>query len=153
VPADEPLLLFRRLHALLRGLDIPHALIGGWAAVSWGVVRTTRDIDLLADIGKAIRPKLETTLEAAGFRYEWRKGGQDDPIPELLRLLHAAKPAELGLPVDVLIAMKLSAGGALDIQDARTLLKVHMGRLDEKLLRSSCVLLRVSRLLDQLLER
>jgi len=181
VGVESPIQAFRRLHTIFKSLKIPHALIGGWAAVAWGVVRATRDIDLLADIAKAIRPPLEKALQEADFESEWRKGGLDDPIPELLRLSHTGPWNDIGTPIDVIIAsrrferealeraaavnfagwkapvlvpediiaMKLSAGGPLDIQDAKMLLEIHKGRLDENLLCDSCALLRVTRLLRQ----
>ena len=87
--AETPIQSFRRLHAIFEAHSVPHALIGGWAAVAWGVVRATRDVDLLADIGR-------------------------------------------------------------DLQDAKMLLDIHKGRLDEAILGGSCALLKVTRVLTRL---
>ncbi len=73
-------------------LHIHMALIGGLAVSTWGAVRATQDIDLLADsdpnpIGdRTVRAGLQRFFEANRCTVEWRTGDSDDPIPLLLRL-------------------------------------------------------------------
>lgn len=160
----SPLREIGEVLSLLAGLRIPHALIGGWAVVASGVLRTSDDIDLLADFSAAQRKAL---LEGLSERYEaqWRAPGHDDPIAGLIR----AAPRGDGLPVDILaakgaadraalararrvragdmvltvarpedlVAMKLAAGGGQDYVDARSLLGLP-GGLDEELLLAAC---------------
>ena len=165
---------------MLKRLGVPHALIGGWAAVAWGVVRATKDLDMLVLVDKAGKSLLGQSFEKLGYRLEWRRGGFDDPIPELLRLnprepgqrpeidiLFASKSFDLEalnrtvsvnlsgwiMPVlrpEDLIAMKLSAGGPVDFEDAKQLLRVQASRLDQKLLESCCKQLRVHHALQRI---
>lgn len=156
---------------LLRKMGLPHALIGGWAVITWGFVRASDDLDLMMELPVSRRKELLSAL-AADYEAEWRDGGQDDPIPGLVR---AAPRKEGGFPVDFLIAtssadraalsravevtaegvkipvvrpedliaMKLEAGGGQDYEDARRLLSTLAGKLDEKLLNESCAARRV----------
>lgn len=104
---------------------------------------------------------------------EWRSPGEDDPIAGLIRvvpadeedpvldIILASGPADreaLTRCIDVdlggaslpavrpedIIAMKLQAGGGLDYDDARELLKIQAGRLDEAILEEACRARRVS---------
>lgn len=167
------------IHRALKELAIGHALIGGWAAVAWGVVRATKDIDFLAAIPQAKRDAVSQGLSALGYQPEWRRGGLDDPIGLLLRLasdapegygvdlIVASRPFEEAalsrsrviqldgrdLPVlapEDLIALKLRAGGGVDFQDVQSILNVQGDRLDIELLESSCSILRVSSLLKKI---
>lgn len=165
---DGPLAVFKDLHSRLKAADVPHAAIGGWAAIAWGAVRTTRDVDLLVDIPVRRRPALNQVLSAGAYSFEWRDGGEDDPVPQLLRLekqtaagtvpidcIVAVAPADvaaLGRSVTIalagwdvpvlrpedLIAMKLAAGGPVDIQDARAVYAAAQSELDRPLLEASC---------------
>src|SRR3990170_3112739 len=69
---------------LLDRLGIRGALIGGLAVATWGSPRATEDIDLLAEITES--PEMERALRAEGWHPSWRRGGDEDPIPLLLRL-------------------------------------------------------------------
>lgn len=164
-----------RVLAVLRRLDLPHALIGGWAVVVWGYLRTSEDIDVLVDLPSSKRRELLAAL-AGDYEAEWKAGGEDDPIPGLVRavprsadrfpvdllpargradrgaLSRAATVAVEGLSIPVvsaedLIAMKLEAGGGQDYADARRLLELQKGGLDEARLEASC---RERRALDRL---
>lgn len=170
--APEPLAELRALHEALAGLGAGHALIGGWAAVAWGSVRATKDFDLLFDWPRSRRLELDDLMRDAGYEPEWRAGGEDDPLPELLRLrptdparlpadlipaflpyhreaLLRAKSVDLGgwsMPAvgpEDLIAMKLAAGGGLDYRDAKAVLAVQAEKLDEDLLLGACRALKV----------
>ncbi|MBI4345406.1 MAG: hypothetical protein HY553_01020 [Elusimicrobia bacterium] len=151
--------------ALLKSLAIPHALIGGWAVVSWGYLRASEDIDFLIELPAPGRRGLLSAL-SKGWNAEWIAGGQDDPIPGMIK----AEPKAGGLPVDLLptrgradrsaliralavtiegaaipviapedlVAMKLAAGGGQDYEDARRLLEILSGKLDAARLSASC---------------
>lgn len=153
-------------HRILAGLGIQHGLIGGWAAIAWGRVRATRDIDWLAFIPAARRASVLGAFSAMGSA-EWRTPGEDDPIAGLVRVvpedpelplidillargaadmdaLSRCVPIDLGhgpvptvRPEDI-IAMKLQAGGGLDYEDVRALLSAQGDKIDEPLLQDSC---------------
>ncbi len=180
--ARESLEDLKAAHAALKGLGLPHALIGGWAVIAWGVVRATRDLDLLAVVLLEDHAKLARRFEKLGYSVDRRRGGVDDPIPDMVRLelkgqperpevdilvatkgfdqdvLRRAVELDLGgwtIPVacpEDLIAMKLSAGGAVDIADAKSLLEVQKARLDEPLLLQACKRLRVDKKLKHIRE-
>lgn len=164
-----------RVLAVLRRLDLPHALIGGWAVVAWGYIRASEDIDVLVDLPPSRRREILAALDA-DYEAGWLTGGEDDPIPGLVRavprsanrfpvdLLPARGRADRGalsravavtvegvsIPVvsaEDLIAMKLEAGGSQDYADARRLLEILKGALDEARLEASC---RERRALDRL---
>ncbi len=160
-----------RILRLLKKMDLPHALIGGWAVITWGFLRASDDLDLMMELPVSRRKELLDAL-SADYKAEWREGGQDDPIPGLIR---ADPRQEGGFPVDFLIArsradretlsravevtaegvtipvvrpedliaMKLEAGGGQDYEDARRLLSILNGKLDENLLKESCSARRV----------
>lgn len=155
-----------RVLAVLRRLDLPHALIGGWAVIVWGFLRTSEDIDILVDLPASRRRELIAALNEE-YEARWLAGGEDDPVSGLVRaaprstdrfpidLLTARGRADRGalsraiavtvegisIPVvsaEDLIAMKLEAGGGQDYADARRLLEVLKGGLDEARLEESC---------------
>ena len=88
----------REIHRLLCDtgtqlqLTLRFALLGGLAVSTWGVIRATEDIDIIADCepspirSLALRAKIKERLEDLGGSVEWRVGGYDDPIPLLLRV-------------------------------------------------------------------
>lgn len=164
--SGAPLELIRRSHEILAKLGIGHALIGGWAVIAWGRVRATRDIDWLAEIPPSKRKDLLAALTPLGAP-EWRPPGEDDPIAGLIRvspkasdgyfidILFARSPADRravakavavdigggeipSVPPEEIIAMKLQAGGGLDLDDAKELLRVHAGKLDAGELEEAC---------------
>jgi hypothetical protein len=153
-------------HRVLAALHVPHGLIGGWAAIAWGRVRATRDVDWLADFAPS---KIKTILEAMTplGAAEWRAPGEDDPIAGLIRVVppDERKPMidvlvangradrqalercieiELGqgpLPAvrpEDIVAMKLQAGGGLDYEDARAILQAQAKKMDELMLLDAC---------------
>jgi predicted nucleotidyltransferase len=155
-----------RVLGILRELKLEHALIGGWAVIAWGSLRTSEDIDLMVDLPPSRRKALLSAL-SPHYQAEWLAGGEDDPIAGLVR---AHPRVENGFPVDFLtargpqdraalsraaaltaegvaipivqaedlIAMKLEAGGGQDYEDARQLLSIRAGMLNEGLLTESC---------------
>jgi hypothetical protein len=89
--------------------ELRFALIGGLAVSTWGQVRATQDIDVLADSAPspvhtfAIRKNLAALWETQGCVVEWHSGLADDPIPLLLRL---TLPPPNAMTVDVLWAWR-----------------------------------------------
>lgn len=179
MPRRDALGEIRRVDRLLGRLRIPHALIGGWAAAAWGAARATRDLDLLVLADRDGKQRIQQSFQRLGYGLDWRRGGPEDPIPELLRLtpsraegldvdflfafsgfdrdaLGRAIRVSLGpwkLPVlrpEDLVAMKLRAGGAVDFADAKEILAVQGTRLEERLLADSCRRLKVSSVLARL---
>ena len=107
----------REIHRLLCDtgtqlqLTLRFALLGGLAVSTWGVIRATEDIDIIADCepspirSLALRAKIKGRLEDLGSSVEWRAGGYDDPIPLLLRV--ELSTAFRGVRADILWVHKL----------------------------------------------
>lgn len=107
----------REIHRLLSEtgtqlqLAMRFALLGGLAVSTWGVIRATEDIDIIADCepspirSLALRAKIKGRLEDFGSSVEWRVGGYDDPIPLLLRV--ELSTAFRGVRADILWVHKL----------------------------------------------
>ncbi len=108
--------LFNAASHALR-VPIRFALIGGLGVSTWGAVRATEDIDLLADSDPsplndvAFRDRLGKYLEDKNCGVEWRIGEPDDPIRLLLRLRLPGRAR--GLRIDILWAHKRRQRDAL----------------------------------------
>ena len=169
---QDPLESLHAAHRTLKSLGIPHGLIGGWAVIAWGRVRATRDVDWLAAIARTRKAEITKALSVLG-EVDWREPGEDDPIDGLIRIIpkdderpvtdiliasKAADRAALSRCLEItlgessvpavgpedIIGMKLQAGGGLDYEDARALLQMQAGKLDENLLKEICAARRVS---------
>jgi predicted nucleotidyltransferase len=151
---------------LMERARISYAIIGGYAVAAWGEMRATRDVDLLCgvqDLGN-----LKSALKAAGYSFEHRTGDADDPISDVIRIdvgsaesayemdiLAGIRGAPSGLlrrsrtvpfsgmelkvaaPEDMIV-LKLLGGSALDVQDARGILRLQREAVDRELLRRIC---------------
>jgi hypothetical protein len=145
----------RKVVAALDRLDIPYALIGDLAVAARGAIRATRDVDLVLDITVKEGPSLEQALSNSGFRATFYRGGADDPIAGVLRLVVPVAGAEVNCDllfasrewqaravknatsVDLsrfvvrvaqpadLFLLKLYAGGPQDLIDAAQLLNLQ----------------------------
>jgi hypothetical protein len=131
------------------GSRAPVALIGGLALAAHGVLRATRDADLLGTDPGFLRREFWDALAAKGVAVTIHRGDPDDPLLGVVRLrrepepdvdlvvgrerwlddlLARRSPLSLGgesIPVvDAadLILLKLDAGGPIDLIDARLLL-------------------------------
>ena len=143
-------ILSRLVTAQSRGLLSGYALIGGFAVSAWGVPRATQDFDFAIAIDQADPQALATFI---GGRYQ--AGEPDDPLrgvvivsievgdePISLQLVCLPSPLtelvfkhtetlsvlECSVPVvswQVLIILKLYAGGPHDLLDVRQILKVR----------------------------
>jgi hypothetical protein len=151
---------------LLERNGIDYAIIGGYAAAAWGELRATRDVDLLCEVKDV--SALKSALGTAGLNFEHRAGDLDDPISDVVRIDvgSAADIHEIdvlagirGAPRDLLlrarivqieslalkvacpedmIILKLLGGSALDIADARGILRVQSQNIDRALLGQIC---------------
>lgn len=147
--------------ALLSTEKIEYAVIGALAAAVHGVVRASVDADAVARITARQLSELQTKLTALGFTTNLRQGDFDDPIPALLQISDTyGNRVDLlaglrGLDMDAysraveipfadsslrvigredFIAMKVFAGGPLDMSDARRAIAVSGESLDTALL-------------------
>jgi hypothetical protein len=120
----------------------PYALIGAAALASYGVARSTFDIDLLTTDQRVLQTEMWIGLDT-----DVRRGDLDDPLAGVVRfsdgverpvdlvvgkhawqaraVARARRPGD-GLPVVEardLVLLKLYAGGTQDLWDVRELLK------------------------------
>ena len=157
--------LFRQINKIFVKRQIPYAVIGGYAVAAWGEERATRDLDLLC-AGDSRR--LIEALHEEGMQFEHRIGDWDDPVSEVIRIDmgSTADPFEVDIligirnaPPDVLnririltledvsipvaspedvILLKLLAGSARDLEDAKTIVEMQRHKLDLSLIRRYC---------------
>jgi hypothetical protein len=160
-PGQSPALL-PDVVGRLRAAGADCAVIGAMAMAFHGVIRASLVVDLLVFPSGKPGPPLETAFAGSGYEVERRDGDADDPIPALIRLrdvhgnqvdlllgLRRLDPAAAARAVEAehqgtplrflgledLVALKLYAGGARDLEDARRLLEVAGPGLDLALLR------------------
>lgn len=142
--------LSRLEEARTQGLLGAYALIGGFAVAAWGVPRATQDIDFAVAIGTKDPGTLATFMGG-----QCESGGPDDPLRGVIRATVTAAGGSVPLqlvflplvftnaifqhvetlsimthtaPVvrwDMLVLLKLYAGGPQDVLDARQILKVR----------------------------
>jgi len=149
---------------ILGRLSVPSAVVGGFAVSFYGVVRGTDDADAAVWLkGTSLdRGDLVRELKNADFQAELKSGEPDDPISAVIvvhdkygnrtdlllgvRGMDSAAPSRavpsmlLGSPINIigaedLIARKIFAGGAQDLDDVKNVLQVSGPRLDLDLLR------------------
>jgi len=160
--SGESALLLLDVVDLLTLQNIPYAVVGALAASVHGAVRASMDTDLLLFAGMQKAENLRRDFDRAGFLTELTRGDLDDPIPGLLRLrdahdnqvdlllgLRGMDPAALSRVIAVpfqgaslafigredFIAMKVFAGGPLDLVDATRAITGADGSVDFDLLR------------------
>jgi hypothetical protein len=142
--------------------NVEYAVIGALAASVHGVVRASMDADVLLSVGTHEAKQLEGVLKAAGLRTNLTHGDFEDPIPGLLKvsdsfgnrvdLLLGLKGIEpqafsrlIGVPFqgsvlkfigrEDFIAMKVFAGGPMDLVDAKRAISAGQDSLDFDLMR------------------
>jgi hypothetical protein len=160
--SGESALLLLDVVELLAREKIEYAVIGALAASVHGAVRASMDADVVLSVGMREAEGLERACSAAGFRTELTRGDLEDPIPGLLRLhdpydnrvdmlvgLRGMEPLAFSRVVEVpfqgkalkfigredFIAMKVFAGGPLDLIDAVRAISAGGGSLDLELVR------------------
>ena len=159
--AGQSALLLLDVVDLLTSENINYALIGAMAASAHGVVRASLDADAVLSLAEQELGDLERKCKSAGFLTELRHGDEDDPIAALLEVSDrygnrvdllcglrgldaAAFSRAIAVPfhgttlrvagVEDFVAMKLYAGSAQDIDDARRVLAVAGGGVNRDLL-------------------
>ncbi len=152
-----------------------YALVGGLSVSTWGLPRATKDIDLLVSLPSVHDLNaFADALKELGLSPEIFRGGQLDPVPCLIKIIHNDVPVDLLITtrkwedeaitdaveidyhgtkvpvirIEYLIAMKLKAGGPRDILDAKELLEI--GRADFTLLSELAKRLRVDKKLEKM---
>jgi hypothetical protein len=141
---------------------IDYAVVGAMAASVHGVIRASLDADAVVGLTARRLGMLADRFRALGFKTEFRRGDPADPVPALLMLsdpfgnrvdllvtLRGMSAAAFSRAIEVpfqgetlrvigredFIAMKLFAGGPIDIEDARRTIAAAGGSLDWTLLR------------------
>ena len=149
-------ILVRLQSAQSQGLLRGYALIGGFAVSAWGVPRATQDFDFAIAIGSADPPALAAFMGA-----QYHAGGSDDPLQGVVHVAIEAEGQSIPLQLvvfpsaltdlvfshveslsvlgrivpavswQVLILLKLYAGGPQDFLDAQQILKVRHPQPDD----------------------
>jgi hypothetical protein len=160
--SGESALLLLDVVDTLVAQKVDYAVIGALAASIHGVVRASMDADVLLSVGVHEAKNLQSAFEEAGFLTAVIRGDFDDPIPGLLKVsdsygnrvdlllgLRGIEPQAFSRLVEVpfqgntlkfigredFIAMKVFAGGPLDIVDATRAISAGRDSLDLELLR------------------
>jgi predicted nucleotidyltransferase len=147
---------------LLAKQGVRYAVIGAMAAAVHGVVRASLDADAVVTLQGRQGQALRQSLVEEGYQAVLKTGDVDDPIPGLLEikdrhgnrvdlllglrgmdpeLMNRTRQVSLAEAVlDIVgredfIAMKAFAGGPVDLSDARGVIDLDRGSLDEALLR------------------
>jgi len=142
--------------------NVEYAVIGALAASIHGAVRASMDADVLLSVETQRAKNLEDGLKVGGFHTELMRGDFEDPIPGLLKVsdsfgnrvdlllgLKGTEPRAFSRVVEVpfqgsslkfigredFIAMKVFAGGPVDLIDAKRAICAANNSLDLDLLR------------------
>ncbi len=151
---------------VLDKLDIPYAIVGAMAASFYGVVRASMDADAVISVDES-QPHVKDLLsECKKRRWKviHRRGDEADPIGAVINIqdhynnrvdlligIRGMKPdvfsrarvsSFLGSQIRIIaiedfIAMKIFAGGQLDIQDVIGVFKVSGEKIDRVLLKKA----------------
>lgn len=160
--AGESALLLLDVVELLDATNIAYAVIGALAASVHGAVRASMNADVILSSGMRAASDLEREFKAAGYETELSRGDFEDPIPAMLRLrdmfdnrvdlligLRGMETDAFSRLVDIpfqgkilkfigredFVAMKVFAGGPLDLADAARVLAAGGKSLDLDLTR------------------
>jgi len=160
-PGESALLLLDVVD-LLTGQKIEYAVIGALAASIHGAVRASMDADVVLSTGMPEAGALERAFKTAGFHTLLTRGDIEDPIPGLLKVgdpydnrvdlligLRGMEPQAFSRGVDVpfqgmtlkfigredFIAMKVFAGGPMDLIDASRAISAGGESMDLELVR------------------
>jgi len=160
--SGESALLLLDVIDLLSGQDLEYAVVGALAASIHGAVRASMDADVVLSVGLPQAEGIGQTLQAAGLQTELTRGDLDDPIPALLKVidqhgnrvdlligLRGLDPQAFSRVIAVpfqgktlrfigredFIAMKVFAGGPMDLVDATRAVTAAGASLDRELVR------------------
>lgn len=160
-PGESALLLLDVID-LLADQNIEYAVVGALAASIHGAVRASMDADVVLSVGVPQAEGIEQKLKIGGFQTELARGDFDDPIPALLKVidqygnrvdlligLKGLEPQAFSRVTTVafqgstvrfigredFIAMKVFAGGPMDLVDAARAVTAAGASLDLELVR------------------
>ena len=160
--SGESALLLLDAVSVLQTQGIGYAVVGAIAASVHGAVRASMDADVVLSLAVQKALEMEQVFKAAGFQTELSRGDFNDPIPGLLRLsdrhgnrvdlligLRGMESAAFSRSIQIpfqgetlqfigredFIAMKVFAGGPMDLIDAKRALTAGKESLDMPLLR------------------
>lgn len=160
--SGESALLLLDVVDFLDARNVEYAVIGALAASIHGAVRASMDADVLLSVDTEQAKHLESAFKAAEFRTELTRGDFEDPIPGLLKVsdsfgnrvdlllgLRGVEPQAFSRVVEVpfqgstlkfigredFIAMKVFAGGPMDLVDATRAVAASRDSLDFDLMR------------------
>ncbi len=163
-PGESPKLLLDVIDVLV-ARSIDYAVIGAMAASLHGAGRASLDADLVISASVMEGTRIEKALKEAGMTTEFRRGDLEDPIPGLVRVsdsfgnqvdvllgVRGFDPKALSRTVQVplegsevrfvgredFIAMKVAAGGPIDLVDAGNAIAADPRLLDLQLVRNLC---------------
>jgi hypothetical protein len=147
---------------VLAARSIDYAVIGALAASLHGAGRASLDAGLVVSAGVIEGTRIEKALKEAGLTTEFRRGDLEDAIPGLVRVsdsfgnqvdvllgIRGLDPKAFSRTVEVLlegtklhfvgredfIAMKVAAGGPIDLSDAESAIAADPKSLDVQLVR------------------
>jgi predicted nucleotidyltransferase len=160
--SGESALLLLDVIDLLADQNIEYAVVGALAASIHGAVRASMDADVVLSVGVPQAEGIEQKLKIGGFQTELARGDFDDPIPALLKVidqygnrvdlligLKGLEPQAFSRVTTVafqgstvrfigredFIAMKVFAGGPMDLVDAARAVTAAGASLDLELVR------------------
>jgi hypothetical protein len=137
---ESALLLLDVVEALDAG-KIRYAVIGALAASIHGAVRASMDADAVLSAALTEAATITQQLKAAGFQTELTRGDVDDPIPAMIKVIARATTIPFQgkalkfIGREDFIAMKVFAGGPLDLLDASRAISAAGDSLDQALVR------------------
>ncbi len=147
---------------VLAARSIDYAVIGALAASLHGAGRASLDADLVVSASVMEGTRIEKALKEAGLTTEFRRGDLEDAIPGLVRVsdsfgnqvdvllgIRGLDPKAFSRTVEVplegaqlrfvgredFIAMKVAAGGPIDLVDAESAIVADPKSLDVQLVR------------------
>jgi predicted nucleotidyltransferase len=160
--AGESALLLLDVVEALESSNVRYAVIGALAASIHGAVRASMDADAVLSAALAEAAAITQCLKTAGFQTELIRGDADDPIPAMIKVidrhdnrvdllvgLRGLDPEAFTRAMTVpfqgkvlkfigredFIAMKVFAGGPMDLLDASRAISAAGESLDQGLVR------------------
>lgn len=148
---------------VLAARSIDYAVIGALAASLHGVGRASLDADLVVSASVMEGTRIDEALKRAGLTTELRRGDLEDAIPGLVRVsdsfgnqvdvllgIRGLDPKAFSRTVEIplegtrlrfigredFIAMKVAAGGPIDLVDAENAIAADPKSLDAELVRN-----------------